>query len=99
MSVVAQGVQGEFDWDEHNIAHLARHNVSPAEFEQALGCAPIFMDVRNEGGEDRRYALGATGSLRVLFLVYTNRGERIRPVTAWEVSRKLRELYFRARGT
>lgn len=57
-----------------------------------------FIDVRDESGEDRWYALGATEKLRVLFLVCTYRGDRIRPVTAWDANKKLRELYFRGKG-
>jgi uncharacterized DUF497 family protein len=88
-----------FDWDVHNIRHLARHAISPGDFEQAMGHSPVLIDVRDEEGEDRWYALGATEDLRVLFMVYTYRGERIRPVTAWEAGRKLRELYFRMKVT
>ena len=88
--------QAEFDWDEHNIAHIARHNVSPGEFEQALGNAPMLIDIRNEKDEERWYAVGATRSLRVLFLIFTYRGEQVRPVTAWDATRRLRELYFQA---
>jgi len=59
----------------------------------------VFMDVRDESGEDRWYALGATEKLRVLFLIYTYRGDRIRPVTAWDAGKKLRKVYFRSRAT
>ena len=34
-------------------------------------------------------------NLRVLFLVFTYRGERIRPITGWDAGKKLREAYFR----
>lgn len=87
-----------FDWDANNIAHLARHRVTPAEFEQAIRNDPMFIDVGGESGEDRWYAVGATERLRVLFLVYTYRGDRIRPVTAWNASKKLRKIYFRGKG-
>lgn len=89
----------EFDWDEHNIAHLARHKIVPDEFEEAMSNDPIVIDVRDEAGEDRWYALGATKKLRILFLVYTYRGNRIRPVTAWNAGKKLRDLYFRSKGS
>ena len=86
------------DWDEANIRHLARHQISPLEFEEALTRDSIIIDVRDEGGEDRWYVLGATSSLRVLFLVFTFRGERVRPVTGWRADKKLQELYFRMKG-
>lgn len=87
----------EFDWDASNLRHLARHRISRLDFEEAMTSGPIFMDVRGESGEERWYALGATGNLRVLFLVFTFRGERVRPVTGWDAGRKLREVYFRTK--
>jgi hypothetical protein len=30
----------EFDWDDRNTKHLAAHNVTPAEFEQAMNNNP-----------------------------------------------------------
>ncbi len=89
----------EFDWDAANLRHLARHRVTREEFEQAMNLDPIFMDVGDEAGEERWYALGPTSALRVLFLVFTLREGRVRPVTGWTASRKLREMYFRQKAT
>jgi hypothetical protein len=50
----------EFDWNESNLRHLARHRISQAEFEQAMRGDPVFMDIRYKGGEERWYPLGAT---------------------------------------
>jgi uncharacterized DUF497 family protein len=87
----------EFDWDASNLQHLARHRISREEFEQAMTNDPTFVDFHDESGEERWYALGATESLRVLFLVFTYRGERIRPITGWDASRKPRDAYFGSR--
>ena len=88
----------EFDWDPGNVQHLAAHRISPTEFEQAMLHDPIIVDFSDETGEERWYALGATHQLRVLFLVFAYRGERIRPVTGWDAGKKLRELYFLKKG-
>jgi uncharacterized protein len=88
-------VPWEFDWDAANLRHLARHRISRREFEEVMANEPIFMDVRDEGGEERWYALGATDHLRVVFLVFAFRGERLRPITGWDAGKKLREAYFR----
>jgi hypothetical protein len=56
---------------------------------------PIVVDFRDESGEQRWYALGATDRLRILFMVFTYRGDRIRPITAWDAGKKLREAYYR----
>ncbi len=84
----------EFDWDASNLRHLARHRISRLEFEQAMTNDPIFVDFSDESGEERWYALGATENLHVLFLVFTY-CDRVRPITGWDASKKLREAYFR----
>lgn len=84
----------EFDWDASNLSHLAGHRITREEFEQAMTHNPTLVDFRDESGEERWYAVGATTRLRVLFLVFTYRGERIRPITGWDAGKKLRELYF-----
>jgi hypothetical protein len=91
---LAREPQWEFDWDTSNLRHLAQHGISRPEFEPAMTNNPVFMDVNDESGEERWYALGATDSLRVLFLVFTYRGERVRPITGWDAGRPLREAYF-----
>jgi hypothetical protein len=88
----------EFDWDTDNPRHLAGHRITRSEFEQAMLHDPIIIDLRDETGEGRWYALGVTDRLRVLFLAFTYRGERIRPITGWDAGKKLRELYFRKKG-
>src|SRR2546427_9650361 len=84
----------EFDWDASNLRHLAQHRITRSEFEQAMANDPILIDLDDESGEERWNALGATDDLRVLFLVFTYRDDRIRPITGWKASRKLREAYF-----
>ena len=88
----------EFDWDVSNLRHLARHGIRRAEFEQAMRNDPLFVDFSDESGEERCYALGATDNVRVLFLVFTYKGERVRPITGWNASKKLREAYFRRKS-
>ena len=92
------GLGFDFDWDAGNSRHLSNHRISRVEFEQAMRNHPIVVDFDDEMGEERWYALGATDELRVLFLVFTFREERIRAVTGWDASKKLRELYFRKKG-
>ena len=68
------GQGGEFDWDEHNLTHLSRHKITPAEFEESMRNNRLFMDVEDESGEERWYVAGITNGLRVLVLVFTYRG-------------------------
>jgi uncharacterized DUF497 family protein len=43
----------EFDWDEANIGHLARHNVSPEEAEQVILSDPVDLGIQMVEGEER----------------------------------------------
>jgi uncharacterized DUF497 family protein len=95
---LGKGIPMEFEWDESNLRHVARHKIDRSEFEQAMANDPILVDFSDESGEDRWYALGATDTLRVLFMVFTYKGERIRPVTAWNAGGKLRKAWFRREG-
>jgi uncharacterized DUF497 family protein len=57
-------------------------------------CATSFS---NASGEERWFAVGATDNLRILYLIYTYRGDRIRPITGWDASKEMRESYFQAK--
>ena len=87
-----------FDWDEANIQHLARHKLTPEEFEQAVLRDPILVGYENVDGEDRWTGLGATDSLRVLVLVFTIRGGCVRAVTAYDADKKRAEAFWKERG-
>lgn len=88
----------EFDWDSSNLRHLARHHISREEFEQAMINDPIYQEFRDDSGEPRWEAIGMTKQLRLLYLVFTIRGECIRPVTAWDASREMRAYFFREKA-
>ena len=88
----------EFDWDDANVKHLARHRVLPREAEYALRHEPIDLGTEIVDGEERYASLGATAKGRVLVVVTTWRNDRIRVVTAFEPSKKLVQLYYLARG-
>jgi hypothetical protein len=83
-----------FDWDEHNTSHIARHDVKPKEVEEALSdpdrCAGSAY---NQGSEPRWAVLGSTLDGRVLFVVFTFREGQVRVVTARDAHRKERERY------
>jgi uncharacterized DUF497 family protein len=71
----------EFDWDEANAAHVARHGVRR---EEALtDPRRLVLRIRSQRGAERWAALGATRRAgRVLFVVFTRRRGRVRAITA-----------------
>jgi uncharacterized DUF497 family protein len=87
-----------YDWDENNLAHIARHNVAPEEFEQVLANDRVFSGEDFENGERRVRELGATDAGRVLIVVWTPRGNLTRPITAWDVNRRIRAAWNETRN-
>jgi uncharacterized DUF497 family protein len=85
----------EFEWDDANIEHLARHGIEPEEVEQLFE-APF---IRRRGGTDapdRFRVLGRTAAGRYLALVYQQKaGAVIRPFTGWDARPHERERYDR----
>jgi uncharacterized DUF497 family protein len=89
----------EFEWDEINRGHLARHRVAPDEAEGAvLDRNAVLLELQFEAGEERTKALGMTAGGRILAVVFTLRGDRIRPITAYTAPRRLQKLYIERRG-
>ena len=80
----------EFDWDEQNVGHILRHDVTPEEVEQALQNDPIDLAVQIRNGEERVLCAGKTNSGRVLQVAYMTRKGKIRVVTAHTAPRKIR---------
>lgn len=73
----------DFDWDEANLGHIARHGVEPWEAEEAIVDPDrVGASAHKTPGEQRFAVVGATGAGRMLFVVFTQRGERLRVVTA-----------------
>jgi uncharacterized protein len=88
-----------FEWDDANIAHIAEHDVTPEEVEQVLLDDPLELEFdAGPGGEERWVYLGETDEGRILQVIITLRGERIRVVTAFEPVRRLRMLYLESKA-
>ena len=88
------GREIEFDWDEANIGHLARHGVLPEEAEQVILTDPLDLGMEIVEGEERSLNLGATAQGRVLLVVTTGREDRVRIVTAFEPINRLIHFYY-----
>ena len=93
------GKTKRFEWDRHNVGHIAKHDIRPEEVEQVLLNEPRFVrtDWHEESGEERTLEMGHTAGGRVLFVVWTMR-EKCRPVTAWDASALDREDYYEEKG-
>jgi uncharacterized DUF497 family protein len=83
----------KFDWDEENIGHLARHEISPAEAEEVIGNRPRDLESELRNGEERVVQVGETDAGRVLIVVSTTRDQKIRVITAWPANERLRRYF------
>lgn len=86
------GVQG-FDWDLHNVGHVARHGVDPAEVEEAVERPHAIIPAEDMHGEKRWKLFGRSAAGRYLVVVFTIRGDRLRPVTAYAMNQRERRIY------
>jgi uncharacterized protein len=84
-----------FDWDDANIAHLAEHDVTPEEAEEIVLGDSMEMDFEVAGGEERWSYVGETSDARILRVVFTMRGERVRVVTAYDPSPLQKRIFQR----
>lgn len=93
-----EGLDGrleEFDWDAGNRGKTAKHGVETEEVEAILRHPIVFAgriaEPRHE--ESRWLLLGVNEGERPLALVFTRRGNKIRPISCRSMRRKERKLY------
>ncbi len=85
-----------FDWDAGNQAKsVAKHAVTPAEAEQVFLNQPLLVqaDAKLSQTERRMCAWGQTTAGRLLAVVFTQRADKIRVISARPMSRKERTVY------
>jgi len=91
----------EFDWDGGNAEkNWLRHRVSQSECEQVFFNRPLVVseDEIHSQEEARYFALGHTDRGRLLFVVYTLRGERVRVISARDMTRREQKEYEHAQA-
>lgn len=85
----------ELLWNEWNVAHVAKHNVVPAEVEEV--CRGSKVANRTYG--DRIAVIGPTAIGRLLFIVLVPRGgNTYYPLSARVADKKERALYIDEKG-
>ncbi|WP_447980751.1 BrnT family toxin [Candidatus Nitrospira bockiana] len=81
------GCRAAKNWDSHQ--------VRAGECEQVFFNRPLVVadDAAHSAEEARYYVLAHTDAGRLLFLVFTIRNDRIRVISARDMSRKERRIY------
>jgi len=89
-----------FDWDRNSLKKIGAHRVKVAEVEEALSRNPIPIYGQDAGGEARYVYYGETERDRLLAIVLTERGDKIRVITAYDLDAGQKRDYLerRARG-
>ena len=82
-----------FDWDEENIGHLSRHEVTPDESEQVIQNRPVDLGTELRNGEERVAQVGETDAGRILIVVTTMKNKKIRVITAWPAKERFRRYF------
>lgn len=86
----------EFEWDQGNREkNFIKHGVTNKEAEEAVtNKLPFIFPDEGHSGIEKRYALyGKTDQGRRLSIVFTIRKEKVRIITARDMSKKERRAY------
>ncbi|MEK7341511.1 MAG: BrnT family toxin [Candidatus Binatota bacterium] len=91
-----------FIWDKGNRdKNWIKHDVSNAESEEVFFNLPLVVapDKEHSDTEVRFYVLGKTHMGRLLFVVFTTRGDKIRVISARPMKPKERRQYHESEKT
>jgi uncharacterized protein len=83
-----------FEWDRNNLRKILAHRIRREEAEEALADEPIPIYQQEGAGEDRFVYYGETNAGRLLAVIVTERGDRIRVVTAYDLDAGQRRDYL-----
>ena len=85
-----------FEWDDGNLTKSwDKHEVSEGECEQVYFRQPLIVrrDKKHSKLENRYYVLGRTDAGRLLFMVFTVRNNKIRIISARDMTRAEKKRY------
>lgn len=86
----------EFQWDKGNIEKNKKHNVEDKEAEEAFlddGKVILKDELHSTGLEERFIILGKTKRNRLLYVVFTQRDDKLRIISARDINKKEVYLY------
>ena len=85
----------EFEWDKGNIGKNKKHKVNDREIEESFfdNHKVIYKDTLHSNKEKRYILLGKTKGKRLLFIVFTQRKDKIIVISARDINKKEVYLY------
>ena len=94
MVVLSEPIQ--FQWDKGNIdKNLLKHRVANEECEEVFfdENKKLYKDELHSGKEARYILIGKTKLNRLLFIVFTQRRNKVRVISARDLNKKESKLY------
>jgi uncharacterized DUF497 family protein len=83
----------KFEWDPAKAkANIARHGVS-FEAAQAVFADLQALELLDDSTEEERWRLLGRAGSDILLVVYTERGDRVRIISARKASKREQEVY------
>jgi uncharacterized DUF497 family protein len=86
-----------FEWDEHHLRKIRAHRIERTEVEQALSNDPVLIYDQTFEAEVRYVYYGESASGRLLAVVITERREKIRVITAYDLDAGQKRDYLARR--
>lgn len=90
-------IRASFDWDSGNSGKsLRKHFVTDAEIEEVFQDKKLLIlgkQIAPETNEPRFGVIGMASSGRIIFVSFTIRELKIRPISARLAEKKIRKLY------
>lgn len=90
----------KFDWDKGNEKkNWEKHKVSQKESEEIFfdKYKLIYKDILHSETEERHVAIGETKTKRVLFIIFTLRKRKIRIISARDMGKAKKSIYYKNR--
>ncbi|MBI3540937.1 MAG: BrnT family toxin [Deltaproteobacteria bacterium] len=85
-----------FEWDRGNTdKSFKKHGITPREAEEVFLDEQLHVvdDVKHAEKEARFIAVGKTVEEKILFVVFTLRGDKVRIISARKANKKERDVY------
>jgi uncharacterized DUF497 family protein len=86
-----------FEWDRHNLRKIRAHRLTRAEVEDALSRDPILVYEQDAQDEIRYVYYSETPGKRMIAVVLTERGNKIRVITAYDLEAGQKQEYMTRR--
>ena len=86
-----------FEWDEANLGHIVRHDVTAEEAQEVILGDPLDIEMQvaeTDNGEERLLQVGETAKGRILQLLTTWRDGKVRVISAWDAPKQLKSYYL-----